>query len=325
MTGAGVLAAVLDDDGAPCLRRRPPCAGLLLGLAPAAALLRCAQVVSLTSKPGQPVSSTVQLDGYTAKVRGVNSRVPFTVDAVDHAELIVSRLGRPEFRTAIAGGKPSSTAGSSPSGFPAVVESGPRFDHRSRALPGALCGLEHGGRASRPFHGGAHCCTIVAPTRCPATPGTPRPVDADLVNASATVIDESGHVVLLTADDRFAYQFSSFAHSGMPVEVLELRGHAFVNSTEDYLGLVDEDATLWLTLFEQDPSKTDGRGFLAAWVADEDRLGQSSQAWQYLHQLDESGQLAWKPVFAGEPAGPGAAAFLAQLRALLVKTGYQTS
>ena len=267
----------------------------------------------------------MQLDGYTAKVRGVNSRVPFTVDAVDHAELIVSRLGRREFRTAIAGGKQFYRGVVAFGGFP--QSSNPAFDS---TIGAGLCLARFAGSSTPAilldlFTGGAHCCTIVRAYPLSATPGTPQPVDADLVNAGATVIDESGHVVLLTADDRFAYQFSSFAHSGMPVEVLELRGHAFVNSTEDYLGLVDEDATLWLTLFEQDPSKTDGRGFLAAWVADEDRLGQSSQAWQYLHQLDDSGQLAWKPVFAGEPPGPGAAAFLAQLRGLLVKTGYQTS
>ena len=86
-----------------------------------------------------------------------------------------------------------------------------------------------------------------------------------------------GAPVFVTADDRFAYEFTSFAASGLPVEVLAIGAHGVMNDvTQSQLDLVKKDAAQWWHAYMSQRGKSaedDIRGVLGAWCADEYRLG----------------------------------------------------
>lgn len=67
------------------------------------------------------------------------------------------------------------------------------------------------------------------------TSGIGQPVDKALGNPAAAVGASGDHAVLVMADNAFADQFSSFAGSGMPISVWELRSGSFVDTTRQHL------------------------------------------------------------------------------------------
>lgn len=165
------------------------------------------------------------------------------------------------------------------------------------------------------YAGGAHCC--VAVRAVPLGPGAPGPSDdLGLGNATATVEVHEGRVIVLTADNRFAYAFSSFAGSGMPVMAYEVSGGHFVLKTRDYPDLIRSDAARW---WQQVVSTQNGGqgilGVLAAWVADECQIGRSASAWATVDTLNAQGKLTG-------PSAPTGTAYVAALRTFLSKTGY---
>jgi hypothetical protein len=163
------------------------------------------------------------------------------------------------------------------------------------------------------YTGGAHCCTVLDAYRFGSDRRTL--VSVDLGNPDGELVMEGGRLVIITADNSFAYAFSSFAGSGMPVEVLAFSGHAFTNVTRQYLGIVAEDSDTWQSGYYADPA--DASGLIAAWVADEDLLGRSASAWSFIEGALRSHELKVTPWFRTD------AAYLKALRALLVKDGYQ--
>jgi hypothetical protein len=175
-------------------------------------------------------------------------------------------------------------------------------------LPAVLLGLDAGG---------AHCCLAVrAIPLGPTAAGAP--VDIDLGNPGAAVEAYDGRAVIVTADNRFAYAFASYAASGMPVMVYEVGGGKFVDTTLRYPDLITQDATTWWNAFNDPQNAGNGLGLLAPWVADQCELGQSTHAWATVAQLNAQGKLT-------EPTGdtgPSGAAYVTALHAFLVKYGY---
>ena len=161
--------------------------------------------------------------------------------------------------------------------------------------------------------GGAHCCTVVRAVPLTAT-GLGRSLEFRGGNAALGVAAAGDHAILVTANDAFAYQFSSFGGSGLPVQVLELRGNAFVDTTAEHPDLVRADAT---RMWDQFGSASDGGlGLLAPWVADQCLLGQGSQAWATVDRLQAQGKLA------GQPNWPSGAAFVGALHTFLAQHDY---
>jgi hypothetical protein len=183
------------------------------------------------------------------------------------------------------------------------------------------------------YSGGAHCCTwvyadvvcctwVYADVVAPKGALLPRPVWQDIGNPGVRLRDYAGSTLLVTADDAFAYEFSYYAASGMPVRVLELRGGKFVNTTREHLKLVAADERFWWGTYKKYVVANraqigDGLGLLAPWVADECLLGNSATAWATMNRLQEEGALS--PGVAGWPHG---AAYLKALRGFLVKGAY---
>ena len=184
--------------------------------------------------------------------------------------------------------------------------------------PGALCLANFPGEA-RPtvllglFTGGAHCCFVTRAIALSSS-GLAPPVDEALGNPDASLSPDGRHAVLVTADNSFAYAFSSYAASGMPVEVLTFSGGRFVDVTAQHPDLVTRDAARWWTTFNGAPGN--GLGVLAPWVADECTLGRVAYAWTTVDQLQAQGRLS------GPASWPQGAAYVHALNAFLAQHGY---
>src|ERR1700735_4360138 len=63
-------------------------------------------------------------------------------------------------------------------------------------------------------------------------------------------LDHNGHYEFLTADDWFAYEFTDFAASGLPIEILTFSGGRFHNVTRSYPKLIAKDAASYLKAFK---------------------------------------------------------------------------
>jgi hypothetical protein len=95
----------------------------------------------------------------------------------------------------------------------------------------------------------------------------------------------NGEVVLESADDRFAYAFSSYAGSGFPIRIWGYVGGRLADTTKRYRSLVAQDATqMWGYYAEAKKDHVEVRGLLAAWAADECRLGRGARAIRWIRQ-----------------------------------------
>ena len=139
--------------------------------------------------------------------------------------------------------------------------------------------LEHDGQPDVVldlYTGGAHCCS--AEQIFSFDPGTETFVltQHDFGDPGEKIEDlgHNGRYEFLTADDRFAYAFTDFADSGLPIEILTFADRRFTNVTRKYPKLIAKNAAMYLNDFKHD--HVDGDGLIAAWAADEDNLGHTA-------------------------------------------------
>ncbi len=132
-----------------------------------------------------------------------------------------------------------------------------------------------------------------------------------------------GAPVFVTADDRFAYAFTSFAASGLPVEVFAIGAHGVMNDvTQSQLTLVKKDAAQWwhaYTSLRGKSAEDDIRGVLGAWCADEYRLGDKAACDAELASALKKGYLK------GPGIWPQNAKYIAFLHRELAKWGYRSA
>jgi hypothetical protein len=125
---------------------------------------------------------------------------------------------------------------------------------------------------------------------------------------------------LASADDRFAYAFTSYAGSAFPVQVWRYRPGGLVDVTRAYRQLVRADAVqLWRSYVrerQRKPADRDVRGVLAAWQADKALLGEAGEGWKRLRAARAAGELK------GSPPWPSGYRYLRELRAFLAAAGY---
>jgi hypothetical protein len=152
------------------------------------------------------------------------------------------------------------------------------------------------------YTGGAHCCFwsfIVTPTG--------KTIDHDWGDPGYRIVSYQGAPQLVSADDRFAYEFTSFAGSGLPVQVWAITPDGelnhpdeLVNVTQTRLDLVKKDAAVWWKAYvsERGKAESDVRGVLAAWCADEYRLGQKSACDAELAKALQKGWIKGVPDWA---------------------------
>ena len=133
-------------------------------------------------------------------------------------------------------------------------------------------------------------------------------------------LGHDGRFEFVTADDAFAYAFTDFAASGLPVQILKFSGGRFHDVTNQYPALIRKDAASWLKAFKGMARQhyADSVGVIAAWAADEYRLGNSAMANRYLSQQAKAGHL--KSALA--PTVPQGQKFVAALKTFLRRHGY---
>lgn len=169
------------------------------------------------------------------------------------------------------------------------------------------------------YSGGAHCCTVVQIFSFDSTSGTYVKTERVFGDPDAKVVDlgHDGHFEFLTADDWFAYEFTDFAASGLPIEVLTFANRHFTDVTRSYPKLIAKDAALWLRAFKAQARQhyPDSAGVIAAWAADQDRLGHTKLVNRYLHQQAVAGHL-------NAPFAAGGTRFVAKLQKFLRRRGY---
>jgi hypothetical protein len=173
------------------------------------------------------------------------------------------------------------------------------------------------------YSGGAHCCTIEQVYATTATKGHLSDVERNFGDPGVRLVDlgPAKSEDFLTANDAFAYKFTDFAASGMPLEILRFYDGGFHDVTRTFPGLIAKDAAQWMGAFKAQASSHygDTTGVVAAWVADEDMLGKSASAQQFLDREAVAGHLN-SGLGSLEPEGKH---FVTALQMFLRKEGYQ--
>ena len=89
-----------------------------------------------------------------------------------------------------------------------------------------------------------------------------------------------GNTSILSADDRFAYAFTAFAGSGLPLQIWTINANGVLtNITRTRPDLIKKDAAMWWHTYVAGRGKSeygDVRGLVSAWCADEYLLGEKA-------------------------------------------------
>jgi hypothetical protein len=169
------------------------------------------------------------------------------------------------------------------------------------------------------YSGGAHCCTVVQIFSFDPATATYVKTERVFGDPDAKVVDlgHTGHLEFLTADDSFAYRFTDFAASGLPIEILTFANRHFTDVTRSYPALIAKDAAVWLKAFKAQAKQhyPDSVGVVAAWAADEDLLGHAKLVRRFLHAQARAGHL-------NAPFEAGGTEFVAKLQKFLRRRGY---
>ena len=99
-----------------------------------------------------------------------------------------------------------------------------------------------------------------------------------------TNLSGSGRVQLVSADNRFAYAFASFAGSGAPVQAWDYRSGRLVDTTRSYRALISRDVARWWKVYARARHSGEVRGLLAPWAADRCLLGHGTAALAWLER-----------------------------------------
>ena len=168
------------------------------------------------------------------------------------------------------------------------------------------------------FTGGAHCCSIAQVYRLSAGATGYAVTEHGFGDPSFTLKDLNGdgRPEWLTRDDRFAYLYTAYAFSGLPIEILRYDHGLFSDVTRSYPALVRRDATVWWRRYHRARNRTDGTqlGVVAAWAADRYRLGKRKAALRVLRREAANGRL--------RAPGLHGARFVTRLDRFLLKHGY---
>jgi hypothetical protein len=127
------------------------------------------------------------------------------------------------------------------------------------------------------FTGGAHCCSIAQVYRLNAGASGYSASSRNFGDPGFSLkdIDVDGRPEWLTRDDVFAYRFTAYAFSGLPVLILRYSAGSFSDVTTSFPGTVINDLDLWWKRYTRARRHTDGTelGAVSAWAADSYRLG----------------------------------------------------
>jgi subtilisin-like proprotein convertase family protein len=171
------------------------------------------------------------------------------------------------------------------------------------------------------FSGGAHCCWLTVFLRYDGHRYRKTTHVWGDPSYSLLDLDHDGRPELVSADDRFAYAFTFYAASVLPVQIWHFDHGALTDVTSNYPAVVRKDAAdLWTEYLQARGGRgADVRGVLAAWLADEYRLGRADEGWQKIQAAYARGEVSAPRV---DPLWPAGKKYLSALRAFLAKSGY---
>ncbi|MBD1823258.1 hypothetical protein H6F51_12290 [Cyanobacteria bacterium FACHB-DQ100] len=94
-------------------------------------------------------------------------------------------------------------------------------------------------------------------------------------------LDRDGKTEFYSADDRFAYAFTSYAASAFPVQIWRFDNGKMIDVTRQYPKLIYSDAYKLWQGYQQVRTEKDAevKGILAAYLADKYLLGQQEDGW----------------------------------------------
>jgi subtilisin-like proprotein convertase family protein len=167
------------------------------------------------------------------------------------------------------------------------------------------------------YLGAAHCCWYTDVYRYVRRKRVYRPSVGFWGNVSARLVDLGldGRPEFRTADDRFAYVFTSFAGSAFPIRIFRFDHGRFVDVTHRFPKLVRLDAARLYRdyLSARRGPEADVSGILPAWLADQYLLGRGPAGWGVLRQAVRRAEVRpW-----GNPK-----TYLRRVRSFLRRTGY---
>ncbi len=170
------------------------------------------------------------------------------------------------------------------------------------------------------YSGGAHCCFVDEVYAPAGSSYVKSQYDFGDPGARITVLRHGEFPVFLSADDSFAYAFTDYAASGLPLKVLAFRHGHFVNVTRQYPTQIAHDASQWWSAFAAQKSShySDSVGVFAAWAADEYLLGHASHVKAVALAQARAGHLN----SALSPINPSGLRYVSQLERFLSREGY---
>ncbi|QLE58435.1 hypothetical protein [Nostoc sp. TCL26-01] len=159
------------------------------------------------------------------------------------------------------------------------------------------------------FTGGAHCCVYSLIYRYDRTSGQYKSMRQEWGNGGYRLqdLDKDGIPEFDSRDDRFAYAFTSYAASAYPLQIWQYRQGKMVDVTRRYPKLIANHASELWKEYNKIKQQDDGKGFLAAYLADKYLLGQGQDGWRRVQQVYRKSDKAQ---------------YFAQLRKFLRETGY---
>ena len=167
------------------------------------------------------------------------------------------------------------------------------------------------------YTGGAHCCVIAQILRWTGTGYAT--ASRDFADAGYTLEPGAAPgqpMVFTTGDQRFAYAFGPFAYAPFPVRLLTFTGGVWRDVTRAHPETLRAEAAKLRKEYMKRRKGTLALGTLAAWAADEYRLGHQSKVKAFLRAELRAGRLR------GDRIWPRRKAFITTLERRLKAWGY---
>ena len=169
------------------------------------------------------------------------------------------------------------------------------------------------------YSGGAHCCyeTVIYLLNAERLRGK---IQTDWGDPGYRLVDLDGDGVpeFVSANDAFAYEFTDFADSALPIQIWDLRGGELVDTTASNPKAVASDARALVRAYQQaQHTGSDVRGILSAYVADEATLGAPNIGWELVDNALAAGAL--DRGYGGTKGNQ----YIAALRHFLARHGYR--
>jgi hypothetical protein len=276
-----------------------------------AAIALLALPATAAARSAQPKSETASAPGITAQLDWVkhstydygHTRLTIVRDgvtALDHAKVPAACIGGPCAQDDTA--QPLGAVAGSPS---LTIR-----DLDGDGEPEVIVDL---------YTGGAHCCAYSRVYRWDAATGTYTDALEMWGDPAYRLedLDGDGTPEFVTADDRFAYAFTDYAASGLPIRILRYSGGTFTDVTRAYPALIAADARHYLAAYHRARRASgpkDLKGIAAAYVADQYLLGNPAAGRAFLASAKARGDLGG--------LGGSATKFVDRLGRFLSAAGY---